>query len=133
MCSEYADKKTFLSEAEQKRYTKLFARLTQELRGHGYADQSFPDMETYQSAPKPKQHEFAKEVLDRCEKIEIPRAQYMQMWQFCIDAMGFKQQVRKNGNVSSIYDGPEYLDVPSGANYKSKNLKEVLRLMAHEV
>lgn len=55
------------------------------------------------------------------------------MWQFCIDVMGFRQKVRENKNVSSIYDGSEYLEVPIKPSHETKSLKAVLRLMAHEV
>lgn len=132
VCTKYADGKEFLSEGERTRYKALCARLVQELQERGYTDQDFPDIETYH-VRKPEQHGFTKDVLDKCLEIEIPREQYMRMWQFCIDAMGLKQQVRENGKVSSIYDGPEYLEVPTEKNYDYKDLAYTLRLMAHEV
>lgn len=45
ICTEYADKKKFLSEAEQKRYVELYTRLTQELRKKDYINDGFSDIE----------------------------------------------------------------------------------------
>jgi hypothetical protein len=47
----------------------------------------------------------------------------MRLWQHYIDAMGLHQKVITNPSASSLYDGPDTLEVPELKTYDEQDLK----------
>lgn len=57
----------------------------------------------------------------------------MGLWQQYIEVMGLHQKVISSPHVSSIYDGPNELEVPESAKYNELSFDRVLKLMIHEI
>jgi len=62
----------------------------------------------------------------------ISREMYVDIFQKCIDLLWLPQKVRVT-SVTSIYDGPKYLDIPDTDSYKKLSLSRIMKLISHEI
>lgn len=67
-------------------------------------------------------------------KIQIPREIYCNIFQEVIDLSWLHQKVVLNTNwKGSIYDGPDFLEIPDNEMFASLPIERVMKLIAHEI
>jgi len=134
LCQEYQEWNSYLTNEQKTQFLELYNRLAQRA-------QEFSTDTRKIDIPNPlmfhqeqsKEHPLTKQILEKAGEIQISKEDYMLLWQLYIDSMDMRQQVREDPQASSIFDWPNSLDVPTGEKYETKNLREVLMLMVHEI
>lgn len=133
LCEEYYDGKQYLTPEQDQQFKDIYNKLIQQIKKKPeYKDILFPDLESYKKK-KITVNEITNVALKKAENIDIPREIYMKLWQQYIDAMWLRQKVLLNPGASSLYDGPDSLDVPDSTDYEDRKLIKVLSLMTHEI
>lgn len=132
MCEEFFDNKKYLTKEEQEEYIDIFNQISKSFLDKWKIDIVVPDIKTYKYK-KAKRHNLSKEVLETWKQIRIGKKDYMKIWQLGIFSNWLSHIVEEDPNLSSIYDWPKILWIPSSKNYDTKILKEVLMLFQHEI
>ena len=133
LCQEFSETGENLTIEQKERFLEIYDRLAHKTEERWeQSDFRAPDIRNFQKKVVPE-HNFTKEVFHKMKGIKIPKKIYMQLWQDYIDAMGLHQKVISNPNASSLYDGPNTLEVPDSKSYQEIEFTEVLSLMIHEI
>jgi hypothetical protein len=72
-------------------------------------------------------------VLEKYGRVGISRHQYLPLFQEYIDLLSLPQRVRENRNITNIYDGESFLEVPVSQEYDTLSLQNIVCLMIHEI
>ncbi|EKD44526.1 MAG: hypothetical protein ACD_71C00111G0001 [uncultured bacterium (gcode 4)] len=133
LCQKFSKDGKNLTPEQEERFLEIYDRLAHKTEERWeWSDFRAPDIRNFQKKVI-IEHDFTKKVLDNIKGVKIPKEVYMQLWQGYIDAMGLHQKVVSNPNASSIYDGPNTLEIPDSKSYQEIDLTRVLSLMIHEI
>lgn len=131
ICAEYVEGKKYLSPEQQGEYIACYRYLVSQLWVIR-EDDKYPDIEDH-TIEEPESENPMKDIFQKLNLIQVSRDDYIKIFQLYIDVMWFSQKVRISEWASSIYDGPNFLDIPAAENYNTMTLSHVISLMMHEI
>lgn len=117
----------YLKEDEKKEYLSIYTKLVHAL------ERKYPDEQFEGSIEHIHYIDTKSDITKRMEQVSLDQSVYMKLWEMFIKANGLQQTVSTSSEVSSIYDGPTSLLVPSHKTYEKRNILEMFHLMVHEI
>lgn len=79
-----------------------------------------------------KENKETKDFRDTFWKAEIDRETYMQIFDMIFESLWLRQRTRL-ASAGSVYDWPDFLDIPDNDKFAKLPLDRILKLVTHEV